>query len=186
MSKSDKMVFNMSGARAALIALIAVLPSLPGCSRGGDAKTGGRNGILVLRQDTATSMYAYYDEAGKKVLGDYAAAFTDTMRDYAIVADSDFVLIDRQGRYVYHIFPYDNGPDYASDGYYRIVENGKIGYVDSASARLAIKPAYDCAYPFENGRAKVSVNCRTVSDGEHSGWKSEEWFFIDKQGRRLQ
>lgn len=27
--------------------------------------------------------------------------------------------------------------------------------------------------------------CRTESDGEHRRWQCQEWFYIDRQGRRL-
>lgn len=143
------------------------------------------NDILILKRNDSTSMYAYYDKNGKKVLGDYFMAFTDTIKDYGIVADSGFVLIDKHGKHIYNIFTFDNGPDMTGNGLYRIIENGKIGYVDSATSKLVIKPIYDCAWPFENGKAKVSLNCVTISDGEHSRWESGEWFYIDKQGRTI-
>lgn len=142
--------------------------------------------ILILKYNDSSSLYAYYDAAGNKVLGDYVMAYTDTLKDYAIVADSGFVLIDKQGKHLYTIFPYDNGPDDASDGLYRILEDGKIGYVDAASAKLVIKPTFDCAYPFENGKAKVSLNCKQIQDSEHSIWESDNWFYIDKNGNKIE
>lgn len=52
---------------------------------------------LVLKRDRTTSLFAYFDEKGSKVLGDYYAAYTDTIIDFGIVADPDFVLIDKKG-----------------------------------------------------------------------------------------
>ena len=141
---------------------------------------------LILKRDQKTSLFAYYDENGNKVLGDYYAAYTDTITEYGIVADPGSVLIDIKGKHIYKIFSFDNGPDYTSDGVYRIVENGKIGYADSLTSKVLIKPKFDCAYPFESGKAKVSVNCKTVKEfpnDEHSTWISEEWFYIDKTGK---
>lgn len=142
-------------------------------------------GIYVLKRDSVTSLFAYYNKSGEKVLGDYIAAYSDTMKDFAIVADPGFVLIDRWGRHLYDIFVFDNGPDYTSEGLYRVVINNKIGFVDSVTSELVIPAIYQCAYPFENGRARVSTQCITKSDGEHSSWESESWFYIDKNGKKL-
>ena len=140
---------------------------------------------LILKEDTTTSSFSYYDSQGKKVLGTYKMAFTDTLIDFAIVADPGFTLINRKGEHLYDIFTYDNGPDYPTDGLFRIIKNGKIGYVDAKTANLIIEPIYTCAYPFENGKAKVSTQCTTSKDGEHVEWKSENWFYIDKKGNKI-
>lgn len=132
--------------------------------------TNNSTGILIRKQDEKTSLFAYYDEKGNKILGDYFAAYTDTIRDYGIVADSGFVLIDKKGKHIYKIFTFDNGPDETSEGLYRIVENGKIGYVDSITSKIIIKPIYECAFPFENGKAKVSLK---VFQTESSSTKRE-------------
>jgi len=143
----------------------------------------------MLKRDEKTSMFAYFDSKGNKVLGDYYAAYTDTITEYGIVADPGFVLIDKKGKHIYNIFPFDNGPDYTSEGYYRIVsKNGKIGFVDSLSSKIIIEPKFDCAFPFKNGKAKVSYKCETIPifpGDEHSTWESENWFYIDKNGKVL-
>jgi hypothetical protein len=139
-------------------------------------------GKLILKRDSITSLYAYFDEKGNKILGDYYDACTDTITDYGIVADLSYVLIDKSGKHIYDIFNIDNGPDYTSEGIYRIVKNGRIGYVDSISSKVLIEPKFDCAYPFKNGKAKVSVNGKKVYDGEHYTWESNDWYYIDKKG----
>ncbi|MFZ9388537.1 MAG: WG repeat-containing protein [Chitinophagaceae bacterium] len=144
-----------------------------------------QNAPLVLKMDEQTSKYGYYDAEGKKVLGDYAMAFTDTLRDYAIVADSGFILIDRKGKKVYDVFAFDNAPDAPQDGLYRIVKDGKIGYADAQTHQVVIAPVYDCAYPFGGGKAKVSKNCKKVQDGEHSSWESDEWMYVDVKGNKV-
>ena len=137
---------------------------------------------LILKRDNITSMYAYFDEKGNKILGDYYVAYTDTITDYGIVADPSSVLIDKSGKHIYDIFTIDNGPDYTIEGIYRIEKNGKIGYVDSISSKVLIEPKFDCAYPFKDGKAKVSVNCKKVYEGEHYTWESNDWYYIDKKG----
>jgi hypothetical protein len=96
--------------------------------------------------------------------------------------DHKWVVVDEQKTVLYDVFPYDNGPDTPSDGLYRIVKDGKIGYADATTNAIVIAPQYDCAFPFENGKAKVSTNCQTTKDGDHSVWTSDAWQFIDKKG----
>ena len=57
------------------------------------------------------------------------------------------------------VFRFDNGPDYTSDGLFRILVENKIGYADSATGKIVINPQFECAWPFEHGVAKVSVDC---------------------------
>lgn len=97
--------------------------------------------------------------------------------------EGKWVIMDSQKTTLYDVFIYDNGPDYPSEGLIRVVKNGKIGYADAKTYVLVIEPQFDCAFPFENGKAKVSNQCKTVKDGEHSVWTSDAWQFVDKQGK---
>lgn len=146
-------------------------------------------GYLLLFSDTTKDEYGYKNQNGDTViqLGKYNFCFTDTFRTYAIVADKHFgfVAIDRQQNVLYNVFPFDNGPDYAADGLFRIIKNNKIGYADEATGKIVIKPHFDCAFPFENSIAKVGLNCTKHSDGEHSYWTSDNWLYIDKRGRKI-
>jgi predicted alpha/beta superfamily hydrolase len=96
-----------------------------------------------------------------------------------------WVIRDKQKKVLYDIFLYDNGPDYPSEGLFRIVKDGKIGYADEKTYTITIAPQFDCAFPFENGKAKVSTNCKTEKDGEYSTWISDNWQFLDKKGQFL-
>lgn len=148
------------------------------------------NDFLVSFTDTITNEYGYKNVNGDTIipLGKYAMCFTDTFKTYAIVVKLNirFVAIDRQENDLYEVFSFDNGPDYPSESLFRIVENNKIGYADSLSGKVVIKPQFDCAWPFENGVAQVSNDCKTLTDGEHSSWVSEHWFYIDKTGKKVE
>jgi len=113
------------------------------------------------------------------------AVANDTLSEYSMVNEDGFFLIDRSGTKIYEIYPFDNGPDYVSEGLQRIIKDGKIGYGDPILGKVIIQPIYSCAYPFENGRAKVSIDCTTIIDGEHSIWDSKEWMYIDKNGKKV-
>ena len=63
---------------------------------------------------------------------------------------------DERQRKTYPAYQFDNGDDYVEDGMQRIIdENGRIGYADE-SGRTVITPRFKCAFPFENGKAKVA------------------------------
>lgn len=97
--------------------------------------------------------------------------------------DGKWVILDSQKTALYEVFIYDNGPDYEAEGLIRVVKNGKIGYADAKTYAIVIEPQFDCAFPFENGKAKVSNQCKTVKDGEYSSWESDAWQYVDKQGK---
>lgn len=93
-----------------------------------------------------------------------------------------WVVMDGKKTVLYDVFIYDNGFDYPSEGLMRVVKNGKIGYADAVTYAIVIEPQFDCAFPFENGKAKVSNRCQTVQDGEYSVWESDNWQYVDKMG----
>ncbi len=94
-----------------------------------------------------------------------------------------WVIMDNKKTTLYDVFLYDNGPDYASDGLIRVVKNGKIGYADAKTYAIVITPQFDCAFPFENGKAKVSNKCKTIKEGKHIIWTSDAWQYVDKKGK---
>ena len=144
---------------------------------------------LVSFTDESTDQYGYRDPKGATVIppGKYTMCFTDTFRTYAVVLkpNTGFVAIDRQENVLYEVFPFDNGPDYVEEGFFRIIENNKIGFADARTGKVVIPPQFDCAFPFENGTARVSNDCTSRMDGEHKIWESEKWFYIDKTGKTV-
>ena len=132
----------------------------------------------------------YIDSKGDTVIpiGTYGQCFTEIFRTYAYFYDekksSDLVAIDRKGRTIFEAYLYDNGPDYTSEGLFRIKRNGKIGYANE-NGEIVIQPNYACADGFENGKARVAIDCDLVKDGEHTTSKSESWIHIDKTGKTV-
>lgn len=116
-------------------------------------------------------------------IGTYELCLTDTLSDFGLVYTQagSCLAIDPRGQALYEVFWYDNGPDYLADGRFRILKEGKIGYAD-ARGTIVIEPQYSCAFPFENGRAKVAIDCSTASDGEYRSWESDNWIYIDTTG----
>jgi hypothetical protein len=117
------------------------------------------------------------DNKGKQGAPSASGPLTMTQTD-----TGKWVIMDSQKKLLYDVFFFDNGPDYPSEGLIRVVKNGKIGYADANTYVLVIEPQFDCAFPFEGGKAKVSNQCQTIKDGEHSVWESHDWKYVDKRG----
>jgi hypothetical protein len=143
----------------------------------------------LIRIHSPHSNFGYGNLKGKVVIpfGKYISCFTDTFRTFAIVCHPKmgFVAIDRNEKVLYKIFMFDNGPDEISEGLFRIIIDGKIGYANE-KGKIVIQPKFECADPFKDGKAEVSLNCeKNVIDQEHVGWKSDHWFYIDKTGNEI-
>jgi len=127
----------------------------------------------------------YKNIKGEMVIdfGKYFYCVTDTFRTMAVVYTKQgrIIAIDKDEKELFEVFIFDNGPDPLQEGLFRIKKNGKIGYAD-ATGKIVISPIYDCAFPFENGQAKVSLKCKTKQLEEHSIWESNEWIYINKKG----
>jgi hypothetical protein len=130
----------------------------------------------------------YVDSKGDTVIpfGEYYYCYTDTLRNFAVVLKNKggLAAIDKNDKELFEVFWYDNGPDHIADGLFRIIKNGKIGYANNIGI-IVIEPQFYCAFPFEDGRAKVSLDCNSTSDGDHSKWESDKWFYINKEGQEI-
>lgn len=135
--------------------------------------------LLIFLLAAAACNQSPGDKANEE--GNPAAATTPLTMEQT--ADGKWVIMDGQKTARYDVFIYDNGPDYEADGLIRVVKNGKIGFADAKTYAIVIEPQFDCAFPFENGKAKVSNQCKTVKDGEHSVWESDAWQYLDKEGK---
>ncbi len=95
---------------------------------------------------------------------------------------SGFVAFNRNGIRLFTVFPYDNGPDYPSQGLFRIIRDGKIGFADTAG-NVIIEPQFSAALPFQDGLAGFCESCITVNYGEHRAWEQGKWGFINRRGK---
>lgn len=121
-------------------------------------------------------------------IGKYGYCYTDTIWNFGMVEEigtGKILGIDQNGIELFEVFRYDNGPDYVASGLFRIIKNGKIGFAN-AEGKIIIEPTFDCAYPFEEGFAKVSDHCAEIIDGDHTMWESDNWYRITKNGKRVE
>lgn len=141
------------------------------------------------------SRVAYINEKGDTIIpfDKYAYLGTDTLIHFANVLeypkDSSYgrrVAIDRNQNILYDIVFFDNGPDYFHEGLVRVKRNEKMGFADKYGL-IAIPCEYDFAWWFEDGKTKVTYDAREIRDkyDDHTRIESDEWFYIDKNGKRI-
>ncbi len=93
-----------------------------------------------------------------------------------------FEYYSLKGRKIANIFFFDNGPDYYSEGLRRIVENGKIGFINRKN-RIAVKPQFDFAFPFGGGFSVVIKDPVYEKMGEHTAVKGGKYGLVNRYGR---
>ena len=137
----------------------------------------------------------YLNERGDTIVpyGKYRFCQTDTIRNIGFVYENRqnarIICIDNQGKELFYVFKYDNGADYVREGLFRITDDkGLIGFADTLG-NIVIKPQFKFAFPFKNGKAKVTFSGESKdvpdSNGEEHYWDSSEWYYIDKNGKML-
>ncbi|KUG25287.1 hypothetical protein ASZ90_004892 [hydrocarbon metagenome] len=148
----------------------------------------------VDNDSSGGTSYGYRNLHGEIVipLGKYQQCFTDTFKNFAFVYDdmltnSKVIAIDRNEKKLFDAYMFDNGPDWLEEGLFRIIRNGKIGYADE-NGFIVIEPIFECADQFEDGTARVALNCNLVkseNDPEHTSMESDSWFYIDQKGIKV-
>ncbi len=131
----------------------------------------------------------YVNERGETMIpqGKYTLCFSDTFRTYGIVLHPEmgFVAIDRNEQIMYEVLAYDNGPDYVSDGLFRIVKDDKIGFANAETGAVVIESRFRFAEPFFRGTSWVCDNCDKVYDGEHYSYLGNDWYLLDTAGNTV-
>ena len=142
------------------------------------------------------SRVAYLNSKGDTIIpfNKYLYLGTDTLTHFANVIefpkDSSYgrpIAIDRNQNTLYDIVFFDNGPDYFKEGFVRAKRNGKMGFANEYG-QIAIPCKYEFVLWFEDGKAKVTYDAREIRDkyDNHTRIESDEWFYIDKSGKKIE
>jgi hypothetical protein len=170
------------------LTVLLYLLSTPLFSQTGQTTQSDNEEIWFLVTYTENNFFGYVDQTGDTVIPfeTYDICYTDSFKRGAIVYKEGvgFIAIDKKQNVLFQVFPFDNGPDYPSEGLFRIIENGKIGFADT-DFNIVIKPQFDCAFPFEGETAKVSFDCVKVKEREHIIWQSKSWSMINRKGEKV-
>lgn len=141
------------------------------------------------------SSVAYVNTKGDTIIpfGRYVYFGTDSLFHFAnvMLLPTDTcvarqVAIDKNQRILYDIVIFDNGPDPFSEGYVRVLRNGKMGYANKYG-QIVIPCIYAFAKQFANGKAEVAFHAKEYMDlDEHRRVESDEWFKFDRKGNRIE
>lgn len=145
----------------------------------------GNRGLFAF--EDASGMWGYRDAKGRVVIPP-RFRFVYEMSKHGVAGAIDAkgrpVFLDERGAVLAEALLFDNGPDYFQAGYARIVERGKVGFLDE-QGRVAIAPRWDYAGAMCQGRAVVCLGCVRQKAGEHDEWRGGKWGFIDTRGREV-
>lgn len=142
------------------------------------------NRLVVVEQN---ELYGYVNDKGDTIIRCiYPMAFTDTIIHIGFVSDSNGVIkcFNNEGKFLFNVFQFDNGPDYPVEGLFRIVgENNLIGFADTLG-NIVIAPQYQFARPFKDGKAQVTNSGKMMKDSSnvdaHEYWQSNNWQVITR------
>lgn len=129
----------------------------------------------------------YVDSSGKVVIpaGKYPYIFTAEFDKIAFVFLKDrkgVYAIDRNEKILFQVCSYEIGPDIVSNGLFRIIENGKIGFANM-NGEIVIKPRFQFVYPFqENGFAIFCENGTWSMLDKYIPVIKGKWGVINRQG----
>jgi hypothetical protein len=170
-------IFKLSGK----ILITAGILMAAACSGPGEQDT------WTLNCDTdASESCAYVDANGTTMIDceKYLICFSDTFDNYAIVGTQDegIVAINRQEEILYQVFVYDNGPDYPSDGYFRILQDGKMGYADAPTGESESSLNIQLPSHLKINMLLFVSNCDLIEEKDHYYWTNGQWGLIDKNG----
>lgn len=129
----------------------------------------------------------YVDSSGKVVIPawKYPYIFTAEFDKIAFVLLKDrkgVYAIDRNEKILFQVCSYEIGPDIVSNGLFRIIENGKIGFANM-NGEIVIKPRFQFVYPFqENGFAIFCENGTWSMLDKYIPVIKGKWGVINRQG----
>ena len=129
----------------------------------------------------------YVDSSGKVVIpaGKYPYIFTAEFDKIAFVLLKDrkgVYAIDRNEKILFQVCSYEIGPDIVSNGLFRIIENGKIGFANM-NGEIVIKPRFQFVYTFqENGFAIFCENGTWSMLDKYIPVIKGKWGVINRQG----
>ena len=154
--------------------------------------TGKKLYVIPNNRDNFLSDVCLVNEQGDTIVpyGRFSWCVSDSISPIGFVLEpkKGIACVNTEGQVLCRALEGDFVPDCLSEGHFRIVnDEGLIGFADSLG-HIVITPQFKCAYPFREGKAKVAYTGQIQKDGphdEHGMWVSDDWFYIDHQGRKL-
>ncbi len=145
----------------------------------------GSGKIIIPADYTALS-----ESDGDTINGQIIFLIDPKKRGDALVLITPYSAFNRKGEFLFTPFFFDNGPDYISEGLFRIVKNNKIGFADR-EGNVVIPPNFGFATPFQHGLSFYCVECSFYRDSidadvEHNlRLNPDKWGILGKDGTIL-
>ncbi len=156
--------------------------------------------VNIYAQDT--KLYIYYpdfekdetlcgfaDTNGNIIIpaGKYADIFTtefDKIAFVAIKGKKGIYAIDKKEKVLFQVCNYEFFPDKVSNGLFRIIENGKIGFANM-DGQIIIKPQFNFIFPFQKNDFAIFCEKGTwiKVHEEYTKFSGGKWGAIDKNGK---
>lgn len=156
--------------------------------------------VNIYAQDT--KLYIYYpdfekdetlcgfaDANGNIIIpaGKYADIFTtefDKIAFVAIKGKKGVYAINKKEKVLFQVCNYEFFPDKVSNGLFRIIENGKIGFANM-DGQIIIKPQFNFIFPFQKN--DFAIFCEKGAwikvHEEYTKFSGGKWGAIDKNGK---
>lgn len=168
---------------AVFAVLLAPMTSLPSAANAGDCCRIEMEHV-VFEAFEEDGKYGFRMQGGSFILIEPRYQFaTDFTADgiAAVVDEEGWAWIDRSSAVRARPHVVDNGPDYFSEGFTRIVQDGKYGFMN-ARGDVVIAPQFAYAEPFSGGYALVCGDCRISKAGKHTSMTGHKWGLINDVG----
>ena len=154
--------------------------------------TGKKLYVIPKNRDNFLSDVCLVNEQGDTIVpyGRFSWCVSDSISPIGFVLEpkvKGITCINTEGQVLCRALVVDNfTPDYLFEGHFRIVnDEGLMGFADSLG-HVVVTPQFKYAYPFEGGKAKVTyTGQKNDPNDEHWEWVSDDWFYIDYQGRKV-
>lgn len=87
---------------------------------------------FYLFQDSTSLLFRFKNKAGDVVIKPQFSHALELQHCHLLfgVNDSGWIAINTKGEFLFKAYPFDNGPDYFSNGLIRVIQDNKIGYAN--------------------------------------------------------
>lgn len=143
---------------------------------------------LIYRECDDT--YGYKNNLGDTIVpyGKYMCHIPYRTLGFISKPQGDIIAISPSGTELFKVFQFDNGPDYLSEGVFRMIgNNNKMGFADT-TGHIVIPPRFDFVTPLKNGHAFFNTGGRCIpidTSGEYHIISGGHWGVINKDGKEV-
>lgn len=130
----------------------------------------------------------YVNEKNEEVIpvGKYQRLYSTVFDKIAFVSikgKTGIYAINRSEEVLFRVQTLDNGPDVVSEGLFRIIQDGKIGFADM-TGKVVIEPKFHFVFPFQkDGTAVFNEGGTLVREGDYTHYQGGKWGVINKAGK---